>query len=263
MPDRVTDHATGGAADHVTGGGADRATGGGPDRATDRVTDRVTGGGAGLVDTRLAWHAVAEHLLAGDLHRRTGRIGLRRTPGGFGQPEHLVDGVRRRLRVDGDHLVVLAGDVERWHPLRTLAGAADDAGTVVGAATDVYVPETVGAPDAPLGIDAGAAAELAAAFAFGEDVLGEVQRRHTADSPTLLQLWPEHLDLACTIGPVNMGLSPGDAAHAEPYLYVGPWQLRAEAHWNEPWGRSLHWHRSVSLDDAVAFVEQGLIDAAG
>ena len=101
-----------------------------------------------LVETRMALHAVAEQILAGDLHRHTGRIGLRAVEGGFGQPEYLVGGERRRLRVDGAELVVLRGDVETWYPLRTLADVARDADTVVGGPSGSYLPETSLEPDA-------------------------------------------------------------------------------------------------------------------
>lgn len=66
---------------------------------------------ATLVTTRLALHTLAEHLLAADLWRLTGKIGLRRTPGGFGQPEVLVDGTRHRIRLDGTRLVVCCGGI--------------------------------------------------------------------------------------------------------------------------------------------------------
>ena len=45
-----------------------------------------------------------------------------------------------------------------------------------------------------------------------------------------INLWPEHFDLAFESGPealgrrATYGASPGDEQHAEPYLYVGPWQ---------------------------------------
>ncbi|MCB0954454.1 MAG: hypothetical protein KDB13_17355, partial [Microthrixaceae bacterium] len=67
--------------------------------------------------TRTSLQMIAEHLLSADLHAHTGRIGLRRTPGGFGQPEFTVDGERRRLRVDQTSLALLEGDTERWTPL--------------------------------------------------------------------------------------------------------------------------------------------------
>ena len=45
-----------------------------------------------------------------------------------------------------------------------------------------------------------------------------------------MQLWPEHFDVALELGAESLGaraaygLSPGDEAHDEPYLYVAPWQ---------------------------------------
>ena len=91
-----------------------------------------------LVATRQTMHALAEHLLAGDLARRTGKIGLRVTPGGFGQPEIVDAGSRRRIRIDGTHVVVLDGDLEQWHPLTTAAELAAFAATELGAPTGTY-----------------------------------------------------------------------------------------------------------------------------
>ncbi|MFN8017129.1 MAG: hypothetical protein U0P45_03305 [Acidimicrobiales bacterium] len=215
-----------------------------------------------FVRTRLALHAVAEHLLAGDLHRTTGRIGLRRTPGGFGQPEHQsADGQRRRLRIEGTSLVVLDGDVERWRPLTTLAAAAEDAGTTLGTPAGVYEPETSPDPAEALDLDVAAAARLAEFYAFVEEVLEEVRSRHAHQAPAIVQLWPEHFDLACNLGEVNLGGSPGDAGHDEPYLYVGPWTQREGAFWNEPWGAGQPWSAVPTVDAAVAFLVEGLAEA--
>jgi hypothetical protein len=213
---------------------------------------------AELVATRHAWHALAEHLLAGDLHRSTGRIGLRVTPGGFGQPEHFVAAQRRRLRIDGGELVVLTGDEEDRYPLTTLQAAATAAGTVVGAPEGVYELLTQPDPDAAFAITAGAAASLGEFFAFGERCLEDVRRVFWRHRPTLLQLWPEHLDLAGSIGEVNIGASPGDAAIETPYLYVGPWQVPADPWWDQPWGRALRWSPAMTVADGVAFLAEGL-----
>ena len=99
-----------------------------------------------LVGTRQSLQQLAEHVVAGDLWRHTSRIGLRPTPGGFGQPEYVVDGVRRRIRIDGVHVVVLEGDVERWQSLSTLSGAAAFADTSVGAPEGLYTAATVAEP---------------------------------------------------------------------------------------------------------------------
>jgi hypothetical protein len=222
----------------------------------------TTSGPEGVGATRQALHTLAEHLLAGDLHRNTGRIGLRVTPGGIGQPEHVIDGVRRRLRIDGTSLVVLAGDAETWHPLSTLADAGAAAGTAVAGPVGVYELLTAADPAAPLRIDPVAAMQLGAMYVFGEQALEEIRRQHRTERPAIAQLWPEHLDLACAITEVNLGISPGDDGHAEPYLYVGPWQVPDDPWWTEPWGRALTWTPELDLDRAVAFFEEGLERAA-
>jgi hypothetical protein len=211
-----------------------------------------------LETTRQTLHALAEHLLAGDLFRSVGRIGLRPTPGGFGQPEHLTDGRRRRLRIDGSFLVVLDGDTERWLELTTAGHAASFAGVDLGPPAGVYAPETQLDPDQVLAIDPDAAARLASWFDLVGRALEEVRRRHADAEPSLVQLWPEHFDVACTIDEVNLGGSPGDADHPEPYLYVGPWTPRVGEFWNEPWGASLHWAEVPDIAAAVAFLEDGL-----
>lgn len=213
---------------------------------------------ATLMSTRLALHSLAEHLLAGDLWRRTGKIGLRRTPGGFGQPETLDDGTRRRLRIDGTRLVVLDGDTERWEELSSPVAAATFAGTRLGAPTDAFTPDTVLDAECPLAIDPGAASTLADWFELVEVALEEVRRRHADLAPTIAQLWPEHFDLAFSMAEINFGGSPGDAAHDEPYLYVGPWAPQEGPAWNEPWGMSLPASAVTGWSDAVDFFETGL-----
>ncbi len=58
-------------------------------------------------------------------------------------------------------------------------------------------------------------------------------------SPERVQLWPEHFDLSFDFGDeaagrrATYGASPGDAEHAEPYVYVSPWTPHAQSFWNE------------------------------
>ncbi len=209
-------------------------------------------------DTRLALQSVAEHVLAADLHHHTGRIGLRATPGGFGQPEFSVGGVRRRLRVDSTSLVVLEGDHETWHPLTTLGAAAESASVRLGAPTQVFTPGTAADADAELRIDAHAATRLAAWYALVQQALEAVRRANAERSPAIVQLWPEHFDLAFSMAEVNFGASPGDDGIAEPYLYVGPWEPREGEFWTEPFGASYSYDRISSVDDAVSFFTEGL-----
>ena len=55
-----------------------------------------------------------------------------------------------------------------------------------------------------------------------------------------MQLWPEHFDLAADLGVDDhgtrgtFGASPGDAAHAEPYLYVTHWaDVPDDPYWSD------------------------------
>ncbi|MCU1484615.1 MAG: hypothetical protein JWN67_1361 [Actinomycetia bacterium] len=195
----------------------------------------------GLVRTRLAWHALAEWVVAPARHAVDGHIGLVATPGGFGSPTADV-------RVDGGALVV--GDDRR--PLTTLAEAAAFAGVEPGRATGVYETVNPWDPDAPLTVGEASSRLLADWFALGASALADV-------GATAITLWPEHFDVATTIDDrVNLGASPGDAEHADPYLYVGPWEPHEGPFWNEPFGASLGLAQVDSVDAAVAFFRSGL-----
>jgi hypothetical protein len=76
----------------------------------------------------------------------------------------------------------------------------------------------------PLDVDPESAAALAEWYALGDEVL-----RALGGDPVL---WPEHFDIAIVIGEANYGFSPGDAAHAEPYAYVGPFEPVEGELWN-------------------------------
>ncbi len=183
--------------------------------------------------TRDAIHALAEQVLAAARYRATQHIGLRPTPGGVGTPPFApVEGVGDEIaRVDGIELVHERAGAVRRAPITTLADAAEFFGGPLGA-PPVYAPATHVAPDATLAVDATAAAALAEWYAFADERLAELRRRHEGQDSTGAQLWPEHFDLAIELGTeadgtrANYGASPGDEVIAEPYLYVGPWDKR-------------------------------------
>lgn len=228
-----------------------------------RVSRGVTNAPAPAIDpetfrtTRVALHTLAEHLLASDLAGRVGKIGLRSTPGGFGQPETVADGIRHRIRVDGTSIVVLRGDLEDWEAITTPAAAAVFAGVRLGDTEG----ETTLDKDVALDIDLAAAARIAEWFALVDSALAEMRRRHRARRPTIAQLWPEHFDLAFSMTEVNLGGSPGDHDHDEPYLYVGPWFPVTGEPWNEAWGTSRLASAVRTVDDAVEFFEFGFAAA--
>jgi hypothetical protein len=206
-----------------------------------------------------SWHALGEHVLAGARHRANGKIGLRWTRGGIGTPFFGHD---EQVRVDGPELVHVTGDREVRASVSTLADAADFFGTPPGVPGALFEPGTDGSPSRRLPVDATAAARLADWFGFATAVLAQWRTDAADASPSLVQLWPEHFDIACDVGHTaagtraNYGASPGDAQHPEPYLYVGPWDLdrvdRGDPYWDEPFGASLPYGALLDAADQRA-----------
>jgi hypothetical protein len=228
--------------------------------------------------TRDDLHRVAVHVLARRRADLVGKIGLRASPGGIGTPaagpDHEVvrtsgawllrersgaAAATRSLRLDGATLAEAAAlvEVDLTQPL--------DAGADTPALGDV---------DAPLAIDPLAATALGSWFEFGWSVLDEVVAGLGAGAtPSVVQLWPEHFDAAVDVavgdGRVNLGISPGDAGHPDPYLYVGPWGRERPgdaAYWNAPFGAVLA-HPAIAgstaaRTTAVSFVRRG-VDLVG
>lgn len=209
--------------------------------------------------TREALHTVAEHVLAAALHRATGRIGLRVTPGGFGTPPFVVEGIEQQLRISGTDLVVVTGDTERRSPLRTVGQAAAFVGIDPGAPASVYPPATPLEPDAPLDLDPDAVTVVHEWFRSIGTSLEALRAEHQDLEPSIAQLWPEHFDLAISMAEVNYGGSPGDASHVGPYAYVGPWKPEQYSgdFWNEPFGASRSHVDVPSAEELVAFFETG------
>jgi hypothetical protein len=171
--------------------------------------------------TRQALHLVAEHVLSPTRARDQGDITLRWTHGGFGTPFFGSDS---QLRIEGDVLVVQRGDEVTGGRLTTLPDAAEFVG--------FDLTRFEGLSHEPLDIDAGASEFLGAVYGFGFNVLEELRAESHALEPSLVNLWPEHFDVAVELGGevaghrAAYGVSPGDADHDEPYLYVAPWTAR-------------------------------------
>lgn len=212
-----------------------------------------------LVATRLSLHAVAEHVLSPGLHAVTGKIGLRQTPGGFGTPPFATQHGDRRLRVDGTDLVVTDDRGEQRRPLTTVRAAAAFAEVEPGAPDGVYTPTTALDLDAPLTVDPVAAEVLADFYARTNDALERFRDAHAADEPSIVQLWPEHFDLATTLAEVDYGGSPGDAGnYPVPYYYVGPWNKpEPGGFWNASFGAAALHDTIASTDAAFAFFDEG------
>lgn len=193
-----------------------------------------------LTTTRRSLHAVAEQLLAGPQHRALGTIRLRAVPGGFAQ-------VSGTWRVEGTELVGLDVRVPLVGAVADVARAAG----VVPVVPDVYADHAELADGAPLAVDGAAAAALAEWTARGDAAL----RAFAPDQEPVL--WPEHFDLAVTLGGVTYGVSPGDAGRAAPYAYVGPSTPRRGPFWNAEFGAA---RPAAQLPDAgavAAYFAQG------
>ena len=215
-----------------------------------------------FIATRRSWHTLAERVLGPARHRDSGHIGLRATPSGFATPAF---GAGRVLAVAGTELLVTEAASTTRHPITTLRSAAAAAGIEPGAETGVYVPTTPSDPDAVLPVDADSAARLGDWINFGAELLGQWRRTHAHDTPTEIQLWPEHFDLALDLGAegrrANYGASPGDADHPLPYVYVGPWNASDDPFWNAGTYARLGDEELVGVPDpgatALAFFARG------
>ncbi len=200
--------------------------------------------------TREALHRVAETIVAPARLAATGNeIALEAAPGGFGTPLFPDGG---RVRVEGGDLVVETPDgTARRGALATLPAAA----ALAGLPADGLDP-------APLGVDPEAVRALGALYTFAWEVLGALRAEAPAGAdPSPVRLWPEHFDVAFEQGTeadgrrAGYGLSPGDAHHPEPYLYVGPWAERpASPQWNATGfkGAELGYAALLSATDARA-----------
>lgn len=181
---------------------------------------RLTAPPEDLAATRVALHRLAEHVISPTRQRANGKIGLRWTRGGFGTPYFGND---VQIRVAGDVLTVQIAGREQSGRLVTLKDAAEFVGfdlTRQDAAYDA----------SPLEVDLAASRWLGGLFGFATSVLEELRAEVPAGAePSRVQLWPEHFDIAVELGAeaagrrAGYGISPGDDATPEPYLYVTPW----------------------------------------
>jgi hypothetical protein len=220
-----------------------------------------------LVTTRTALHAVAERVLSPARHAATDRIGLRSAPGGFGTPPFDTERGETQVRIADGVLVVQTGNDEQRHELTTLRAAAAIVGVPPDANTGVYEPTTSLGPDDPLVVDPAAAAFIGAWFGFAAGVLEQLRADAApGDDPSLVQLWPEHFDIAVELGPESIrgtfGGSPGDETHAAPYLYVTHWNdVAPDPFWNDAGYASLGWHSLAPgpdhRDAALTFFRAG------
>lgn len=198
-----------------------------------------------LVETRRCLHAVAELLLAGPQHAAAGTIKLTPMPNGFGCTAAPGARVKNGDLVLGRRASHLDG--------RTIADVGLELGLEPRSLAGVYRDCTDFPLDQVLSVDEESAEEIAKAFETGEAAL----REFAPDVAPVL--WPEHFDLAITVGEVNYGVSPGDGFLEVPYAYVGPWSLDGVQgdFWNAPFGAARPLNE---IDDLAHFFAQGASD---
>ncbi len=189
-----------------------------------------------FAETRVALHRVAEAVVAPE-RMPENEIALRWTRGGFGTPFFDHDGEDCQVRVEHGELVRQRGREETREPL----------------------------PD----VDPNAAGALGEFYGFACSVLEEIRAEESDGDPSLVQLWPEHFDIAFELGSevkgqrANLGASPGDDDHPEPYLYIGPWTAEVSGElWNAVGfnGAELAYSDLIAADDqrrtALDFFEE-------
>ena len=213
--------------------------------------------------TREALHRLAEHVMSPSRQRDRGEITLRWTLGGFGTPFFGNDA---QLRVQGDVFVVQLRDRVQRGRLTTLKDAAEFVGFDLTRSDQAIAEE-------PLTVDAEASCFLGDVYGFAFAALEELRAGLGAEyEPSVVSLWPEHFDVAVELGRdadgrrAGYGISPGDAAHPEPYAYVTPWTSQpADADlWNAAAfrGAELGWDAIADAGDqraaALAFFRERL-----
>ncbi len=173
-------------------------------------------------------HRLAYGVVSNARKAANGKFGLRWTMGGFGTPFFGND---TQVRVERNLLVVQQGDKIEAETITTLGAAAEFLG--VEATSDQAEHDTVALGDLerPLTVDQELVAFISDWFGMATMALEELRCTPRAPDPSRVQLWPGHFDVAVEIGDAESeritratyGASPGDAAHPDPYLYVGPW----------------------------------------
>ena len=199
--------------------------------------------------TRHSLHGLAELVLAGPRYATGGSMRLRAG----------VDGIRTwddpPVRLSRGELVAGATRL----PLDGLTYAAAAAAIELTAhpLDDVYHDGPHVTPDEVITMDP-------ADVQVVEHALGRGDAALRVFSPSTEPiLWPEHFDVAITLGEVNYGVSPGDGFHERPYAYVGPHARRTDAFWNAPFGAIRSLDDLSDVSSIVDFFRDGASAAEG
>ena len=215
---------------------------------------------------------VAFFVLAPARYGQQGKVGLRYTFRGLGTPFFGRD---RQVRVEEEYLVVQDGDAARGDAVTTLSEAARLVGIEFRQTwgPSWRDPPAEADPQRPLTIDPEAVLACSDILGFGFSILEQVRiEARSKEQASRVQLWPEHFDAAVEIGDEKegrraaFGVSPGYAAHAEPFVYVSPWSKDGldDPYWNADFfgGSILEYSDLLTVKDqretALGFLRRGL-----
>jgi len=224
-----------------------------------------------LPDSYLAavedYHRLAYAVLGEARRVATGRFGLRSLASGFGTPVFEVTMGRAgemecQVWIDGDEIFATEGGTQRSAHITTLSAAAKFAGISPGTEAREHDSPELGDVERWLRVSPEMGAHLTAWFQLGKHALSQLHELPGATAPDEIQLWPGHFDIATAIGDADAratyGLSPGDASHPHPYVYVGPWGEvdRSDPYWNDTafGGASLPYGEIIAASDPAGAV---------
>jgi hypothetical protein len=217
---------------------------------------------ATFVPTRESLRALACYVISPARKARTGHISLEPSGHGLGTPP-FGDGTR--IAVCGARLLFGGESIA----ITTLRAASTFIGVELSGDPGVGHDLPPFAPDGDLAVDASASLALGNWYAFAAMCLDALRNTVSIGTVSAAQIWPEHFDCAVTVdlvggSRVNVGMSPGDARHPDPYAYVAPpdvSQLSGEF-WNAPFGALLGYpelrESETPIDAVLRFTNRGL-----
>ena len=215
------------------------------------------------------FHRLAYGVVATARMHANGKFGLRYTHRGFGTP---FFGDEVQIRVANNELIKQTASAVEAVSITTLHDAAEFVGTTPSSDPGEHDSPELGDLNRTLLTTSEVNDFLGDWYGFAFSVLEELRVTPGAEQATRIQLWPGHFDPALEIGDADKGqratygMSPGDAGHDEPYLYVGAWGDvdRTNPFWNETAfnGASMPYAELLKATDqreaALSFFRTGL-----
>jgi len=192
----------------------------------------------GYPAVRDGFHRLAYSVIAEARRQANTKFGLRYTHGGFGTPFFGND---EQVRVEGSTIVVQRGGTVETAPITSISEAARFVGVEPTTEAAEHDSPELGDVESDLGATEEVGRFLGDWFGFSWAVIEELRLTKDAVDVERTQLWPGHFDAAIAMGDAEagtratFGMSPGDATHDEPYIYVGAWGDvdRSDDYWNE------------------------------